>query len=128
MTSAKPSNGFVKLDHELVRGETFTGLSSNATRLLIAIVDQYNGSNNGSIRYGNAQATRWLHCGTTTAVRTFAELQAAGLIEVTERASFTNKAGAQKGLATAWRLSFKKPNQPPPKIQTTAPEMAPRGS
>lgn len=113
--TAKPPNGFVKLDRELLYGEAFAELSSNATRLLIGILYYFNGRNNGSIRYGIAQATRWLHCGRSTAVRAFAELRDAGLIEVTERASFHDKTQARKGISTAWRLPFLKPSRPAPK-------------
>ena len=106
----KTPNGFIKLDRALMRGDAFTGLSSNATRLLIGIMYGYTSRNNGSIRYGIGQATRWLHCGKSTAVRTFAELRAAGFIEPTKRGSFNDKAAAQKGMATTWKLPFLKPN------------------
>ena len=125
--TAKPK-GFVKLDRDLLYSEPFAELSSNGTRLLIAIMAGYNGHNNGSVRYGVAQAARWLHCGKSTAVRTFAELRAAGLIEPTERGSFIDKSRAQKGMATAWRFPFLKPNRPPRKIHSTGPVVDPHGS
>ena len=100
------SSGFIRLDHDLVRGKTWASLSSHATRLLIGIWSLYNGRNNGKLRYSVAQATRLLHCGRSTALRTFAELQAARLIEATERGSFAYKNGARKGTATAWHLTF----------------------
>ncbi len=100
------SSGFIRLDHDLVRGETWASLSSHASRLLIGIWSLYNGRNNGQLRHGVAQATRLLHCSRSTAMRIFAELEAAELIEVVERGSFAYKNGARKGTATAWRLTF----------------------
>ena len=67
------NNGFIKLDHYLVRSECWAGLSSHATRLLIAIWDQYDGRNNGCLRFGISQTMRVLHCGTGTAMRTLGE-------------------------------------------------------
>ena len=100
------NNGFIKLDHYLVRSESWAGLSSHATRLLIAIWDQFDGRNNGRLRFGLSQGVQVLHCGRDTAIRTFAELQDAGLIEVVDKGSFIHKNGARKGMATAWRLKF----------------------
>ena len=105
MTQKTPK-GFVRLDRELVRGETFAAISGNATRLLIAIIDGHNGRNNGSIVYGIAQAMRWLNCSNKTAIKAFTELQTAGLIQVTKKAAFNNKADAARGEATAWKLTF----------------------
>ena len=48
------NKGFVKLDHDLVRGPEWRGLSGDAAKVLIDILDQYNGRNNGSIHYGVA--------------------------------------------------------------------------
>ena len=102
----KPNNGtFISLPHDLVRSDVWIALSANATRLLIGIWDQYNGKNNGDLRFGNKQAVRLLRCSASTAVHAFAELQAAGLIECVQRGSFANKVGSRKGMATAWRIT-----------------------
>ena len=97
---------YIKLDHDLVRSECWAGLSSRATRLLIAIWDQYDGQNNGRLRFGINQTMSVLHCSKHTAMRTTGELRVAGLIEVVEKGSFTYKNGVLKGRATAWRLTF----------------------
>ena len=104
--TAKTPTGFVKLDRALVRGDAFASLSSNATRLLVGIVDKHNGRNNGDIPYSVAEAMRWLHCWDRTAAKAFHELIAGDLIEMTVKASFTNKVGAAEGKATKWRLKF----------------------
>ena len=102
---SKPKNeSFIRLDHDLVRGEVWAGLSANATRLLIGIWDQYNGKNNGDLRFGYEHAMRLLGCSSQTAWRTFAELKAAGLIVAVEKGSFAHKASARKGMVTAWRI------------------------
>ena len=101
-------NGFIRLDHSVVRSETWAGLSPRATRLIIGIWNQYNGKNNGDLRFGNAHAVRLLRCSASTAVRTFAELKEAGLIECVQRSSFADKAGSRKGMATTWRITVLK--------------------
>ena len=98
-------SSFIRLDHDLVRSEIWAGLSANATRLLIGIWDQYNGHNNGDLRFGYVHAMQLLRCSTSTAYRTFAELQEAGLIEAVEKGSFAHKASARKGVVTAWRIT-----------------------
>ena len=98
-------SSYVRLPHDLIRGEVWAGLSANATRLLIGIWDQYNGHNNGDLRFGYAHAERLLGCSTQTVWRAFAELQDAGLIEAVEKGSFAHKASARKGIVTAWRIA-----------------------
>ncbi len=114
MSKSKDS-GFIRLDHDLVRCEAWAKLSANATRLLIGIWDQYNGHNNGELRYGYEQAMRLLRCSTRTAKRAFTELEDAGLIEAVEKGSFAHNNGARKGMATAWRIAAIKPNGKPNK-------------
>ena len=108
---SKPSNGtFIGLPHELVRSEVWAGLSANAVKLLIGIWDQYNGHNNGALRYGYEQAMQLLGCSTQTVWRAFAELKNAGLIVAIEKGSFARKDGARRGLVTAWQIPAIKPN------------------
>lgn len=103
-------NGFIRLEHDLVRGEVWAGLSANATRLLIGIWDQYNGHNNGFLPYGTEQAMRLLRCSTSTAKRTFAELKDAGLIIAVKKGSFARKDQARKGEVTEWEITALKSN------------------
>ncbi len=109
---SKP-NTFIGLSHDLVRSEVWAALSANATRLLIGIWDQYNGHNNGDLRFGHKQAIRLLGCSPRTAVRVFAELTDAGLIEAVEKGSFASKDQARKGMVTAWRITAIKPTGKP---------------
>ena len=103
-------NGFIRLEHDLVRSEVWAGLSANATRLLIGIWDQDNGHNNGYLPYGTEQAMRLLRCSTSTAKRTFAELKDAGLIMAVKKGSFARKDQARRGEVTEWRITALKSN------------------
>jgi len=96
-------NYFVRLDRDLVRGEVFAHLSCKATRLLIGLLDRFNGRNNGNIHYSIPEAMIWLHCSRCSAIRAFQELREAGLVERTRKGAF---AGAGKGTANTWRLTF----------------------
>ncbi len=104
-------NGFIRLEHDLVRSGVWAGLSANATRLLIGIWDQYNGHNNGYLPYGTEQAMRLLRCSTSTAKRTFAELKDAGLIMTVKKGSFARKDQARRGEVTEWRVTALKSNE-----------------
>jgi len=97
-------NGFIKLPRALVRGDAWQGLSPGARALMLEIWCGHNGRNNGSVRYSVRQAVESLHCSLSTAQRWFRELEDAGLIEATERGSFSWKAGARQGKATSWRI------------------------
>ena len=100
------SNGFLSLDHDFLRSGVVMALSARGKALILAMADRYNGRNNGSIPYSVKEAMAWLHCGKSTAIRTLQEVEAAGLIMTIQKGSFENKAGARKGTATKWRLTF----------------------
>ena len=61
-------NGFIHLEHDLVRSEVWTGLSANTTRMLIGIWDQYNGHNKGYLPHGTEQAMRLLRLALTSCI------------------------------------------------------------
>ena len=111
---SKAENGsFISLYHDLVRSEAWVGLSANAVKVLIGIWDQYNGHNNGDLRFGYEHAMRLLRCSTATAKRTFAELKNTGLIVAVEKGSFAHKGGTRHGIVTAWRITAIKPTGKP---------------
>ena len=112
MTELEKSS-FIGLPHDLVRSGVWIGLSANAIKLLIGIWDQYNGHNNGELRFGQKQAMRLLRCSPRTAVRTFAELQDTGLIVCIEKGSFSQKARARQGKTSAWKITAIRPNRKP---------------
>ncbi len=104
---SKPKNsGFLSLDHDFVRSDKVASLSAKGKALMFAMADRYNGRNNGSIPYSVKEAMTWLHCGTSTALRTFRELEDASLIVAVRKGSFDHKNGVRKGTATEWQLTF----------------------
>ena len=111
---------FIRLPHDLVRSGVWVGLSANAIKLLIGIWDQYNGHNNGELRFGQKQAMRLLRCSQRTAVHTFAELQDTGLIVCTEKGSFSQKARAREGTTSAWKITAIRPNGKPNGMSTAS--------
>ena len=104
-----PANGFIRVERENWQSDRWRSLSGNARTVLIDIQCGYTGRNNGHLVYGLAHAIACLRCSKSTAIRTFAELKDAGLIEVTVPGSFSNKKGARKGMATEWRLTYLPP-------------------
>ena len=107
------SNGFVRLDRQLWQSDDWRALSVNAQVAIIDMWAWFNGRNNGQISYGLRDAMARLHCSKSTALRVFAELQNAHLIEAVIKGSFDHKKGARKGMATKWRLTFLAANEPP---------------
>ncbi len=104
-----PANGFIRLDRADWQSDRWRALSANARVVLVDIQSAFTGRNNGHLVYGLAHAVACLRCSKSTAVRTLAELKDAGLIEVTKLGSFSHKAGARKGEATKWRLTYLTP-------------------
>lgn len=100
------SNGFIRVERELWRSDQWRGLSANARVVLVDIQSGFTGHNNGTLTYGLAHAVKCLRCCKRTAIRTLAELRDAGLIEAMLIGSFSNKAGARRGEATSWRLTY----------------------
>ncbi len=99
-------NSYLGFDHDFIRSDVVVALSARGKALILAMADRYNGRNNGSIPYSVKEAMAWLHCGKSTAIRTLQEVEAAGLIVSVRKGSFENKAGARKGTATKWQLTF----------------------
>lgn len=100
------TNGFIRLERKLVSSDAWRGLSANARAVVIDMAGFHNGKNNGAIRYGFADAIRCIRCSKSTAVKVFAELRQSGLVEMTERGSFSNKIGARGGRSSAWLVTF----------------------
>ena len=100
------SNGFIRLDRHLWQSDDWRALSVNAQVAIIDMWARFNGRNNGQIVYGLRDAMARLRCSKSTALRTFAELQDAHLIEAVIKGSFDHNNGARKGMATKWRLMF----------------------
>jgi hypothetical protein len=99
-------NGFIRVERGLWHSDHWRSLSANARVVLVDIQSGFTGQNNGTLTYGIGRAVKCLRCGKRTAIRTLAELKGAGLIEATSKGSFNHKAGARRGEATTWRLTY----------------------
>ena len=101
-----PANGFIRLERADWNSDQWRALTANARVVLVDIQSAFTGRNNGRLVYGLAHTVACLRCSKRTAIRTLAELRDAGLIEATTPGSFSHKAGARKGVATEWRLTY----------------------
>ena len=95
--SGKP---FVQLYRSVKRSHAYHSLSLPARCALIELLDQFNGSNNGTIGLGLRQLAKSLRCSQATAQRAFRELDDSGLV-------WPMKVGVWRGRqATTWRIAF----------------------
>jgi hypothetical protein len=100
------SNGFIMLEHEMMRTPAWQSLSPAAVCLLLDLWRRFNGRNNGEISYSIRRAQHYLGCSPKFAVKLIAELQSKGFIVVTRKGSFQVKTGAFVGRASTWRLTM----------------------
>ena len=63
-------------------------------------------THNGELKLSWGEVVKLLRCSYSTAARAFKELHDAGLIETTVSGSFDHKAGARKGCASRYRLTY----------------------
>lgn len=113
--SKRNANGFIKLDHELLRCAAWQALSAPGIALLIDLWSRHNGHNNGTINYSVTEAQRRLKCGRRQAIRYLKELQDKGFIVSVQRGCFSIKTGQHRG--TQWRLTMEACNGQPPTRQ-----------
>lgn len=107
MTKRKLSgDNFVRLPYSVLGSPEFCELSGSACKLLLLICSRYRGFNNGGLRVSLSDAQTYLRCGRSTAKRKFDELEAAGIIECTERGGNRFRDGRQIGVPSAWRVPF----------------------
>ena len=96
--SAK-SPPFVALRRDMIRSHAFLSLSPHATKLLIVIAVQYQGSNNGSLAIPFEAARAYGFTNKRTYYATLRELEAKGFIERT-------KPAVRRGKPTATRYAI----------------------
>jgi hypothetical protein len=99
----------VRLYHWLLKSEAWGSLDVASRALLIELMFNYNGRNNGDILLGIRDAAVALHIGKNKVARAFLKLQTAGFIEPIVKGSFDWKIsieqGKPTGRATRWRLN-----------------------
>jgi hypothetical protein len=93
---------FVKLEYWMLDCAAFAALSGGAVKLLLRIVQRYNGANNGRIGFSVREAEAALPCSPAFAVKLFRELQDAGFIAAVTKGGFSRKVRH----ATEWRLTW----------------------
>jgi hypothetical protein len=100
------ANGFIKVDHDLLRTAAWQALSTGETALLLYIWSKHNGRNNGEIGCGRREVQQRFGCGEHTALKWLHGLRDKGFIIATVRGSFNQKTGG--GRTTRWRLTMEK--------------------
>lgn len=96
------SGGFVKLLHALMDTEDFRGLSGSAHKVLMCLMRQYRGNNNGDLSAAFRHAERWGIGSKSTWASALKELQACNLITRTRVGQFTNPGGRCALYALTW--------------------------
>jgi hypothetical protein len=105
-TGRNQTSRFVRLDYRLLSSNAYRALSPNARSLLIELTMLYNGGNNGSLYMGVRDAAHRLGVADLTAAsRAFDDLIKLGLVQMTQDAHFSIKAG-EASRARCWRLTW----------------------
>jgi hypothetical protein len=105
-------NGFIKLDHALMRTPAWQSLCPGEMALLLYIWGKHNGTNNGEIGCGRREIQERFGCNPNTAIKWLHGLREKGFIAATVRGSFNQKTGG--GRTTRWRLTMEKFDGEPP--------------
>jgi hypothetical protein len=82
-TGRGKEHSFFQLRHDLVRSPQFNALSGNAVKVLLFLVCQFNGRNNGDLSATESMVLSAGICIGTTTAKALKELEAAGFIVVT---------------------------------------------
>lgn len=92
---------FTAVPKHITRSKAWFSCSPAARLIWIAVLERYNGENNGEISLSVREAGDYAGCTKNTAGKKFIELLDAGLLECTMKTSFKNG----KGLASTWALT-----------------------
>jgi hypothetical protein len=99
---------FSPLIWRVIDSPEFATLSARAVHVLVMLLRQFNGHNNGNITFGCRKAGNLCHCSFPTASRALQELVNANLISVVQKGRIV--LGADIKRATTWRINFLKGN------------------
>ena len=94
------SNGFLRLDHSLLRSSRWHRLPGDAVKLYVDIAGRYDGRNNGGISYSLAEGMASIHKSDDTVRRNLSPLQTADRLVCTQR-GYSNP---NKSQASLWLL------------------------
>ena len=98
---AKLNFAFTAVPKHITRSKAWFSYSPAARLIWIAVLERYNGENNGEISLSVREAGSYAGCTKNTAGKKFIELLDAGLLQCTMKTSFNNG----KGLASTWALT-----------------------
>ena len=93
---------FAAIPRWVMRSEDFRSIGGNATKVLIWLVCEYRGKNNGDLSATFSQAKEWGIKGKDTLARALKELLKAGLIVRTREGTFLNPGGRCALYAVTW--------------------------
>ncbi|EHK68640.1 hypothetical protein PPL19_23132 [Pseudomonas psychrotolerans L19] len=99
----KSSGGFSALPWVVQDHADFAALSGNALKVLMGLVRQYRGSNNGDLSATFTQAQAWGMNSRTTLAKVLEELQERRLVIKTREGRFTKPGGCCALFALAWQ-------------------------
>ena len=98
---AKLNFAFTAVPKHITRSKAWFSCSPAARLIWIAVLERYNGENNGEISLSVREAGSYAGCTKNTAGKKFIELLDAGLLQCTMKTSFNNG----KGLASTCALT-----------------------
>jgi hypothetical protein len=108
MKARKASNGFCRLDHDIIRTAAWQALSPLEMAVLIHLWAKHNGRNNGLIPCGRREVAERFHCRAQHATQALRGLADKGFIALVAKGVFQRKSGFAR--AALWRLTMEPVN------------------
>ncbi|WP_329006400.1 hypothetical protein [Pseudomonas aeruginosa] len=99
-----PAGTFAALPHVVMDSEDFRSLSGGALKVLLGLLRQYRGVNNGDLSATFASASEWGIGSKATLAKALEELQERNLIIRTREGRFIKPGGCCALYALTWRL------------------------
>lgn len=101
--SRRESGTFAALPHVVMDSEDYRALSGSAHKVLMCLLRQFRGNNNGDLSAPFSSARKWGIGSRTTLARALEELQERRLILCTRVGHFMNPGGRCALFAVTWR-------------------------
>lgn len=98
-----PASTFAAIPHVVMDSEDFRCLSGGALKVLLGLLRQYRGSNNGDLSASHGQAKEWGVGSKSTLAKALEELQEGRLILKTREGRFTKPGGCCALYALTWK-------------------------
>lgn len=99
----KESGSFSALPHAVMDSEDFRTLSGSGLKVLMCLIWQYRGTNNGDLSASYTQVKKWGIGSKTTLAKALVELQERNLIIRTREGRFTKPGGCCALYAITWK-------------------------